>query len=93
MSGCKVDEEDEAGGTKTRSERIKRVPLHTPQSQASSSPLFEQEGSAICDRFYELISERRVSIQIFLSIVNSYIKLQIILIFYLTIRTFKLCQK
>jgi hypothetical protein len=57
MSGCKVDEEDETGGTKTRSERIKRVPLPTPQSQASSSPLFEQEGSAICDRFYELISE------------------------------------
>jgi hypothetical protein len=25
-----------------------------------SSPLFEQEGSAICDWFYELISERRV---------------------------------
>jgi hypothetical protein len=61
MSGRRVSEEDEAGGTLTRLERIKRVPLPTPQSQASSSPLFEQEGSAICDQFYELISERRVS--------------------------------
>ncbi len=42
-------------------ERIKRVPLPTPQSQASSIPLFEQEGSAICDRLYELFSKGRVS--------------------------------
>jgi hypothetical protein len=42
-------------------ERIKRVPLPTPQSQASSIPLFEQEGSTICDRFYELFSKGRVS--------------------------------
>jgi hypothetical protein len=50
--GCRdVYEEDEAGGTKTRS----------PQSQASSNPLFEQEGSAICDRFYEVLFKRRVS--------------------------------
>ncbi len=61
MLGCRVDEENEAGETKTRSERIKRVPIPTPQSQSSSSPLFEQKGSAICDWFYELISERRVS--------------------------------
>ncbi len=34
---------------------------HPPQPQASSNPLLNKEGSAICDWFLELFSERRVS--------------------------------
>ncbi len=37
-----------------------KVPLPTLWSQASSYPLFEQEGSAICDLLFELFSQRRV---------------------------------
>ncbi len=61
MLGRRVEDVDEAEGTKIDQERIKRVPLPTPQSQASSIPLFEQEGSAICDWFCELFSKGRVS--------------------------------
>jgi hypothetical protein len=56
-----VDDVDVAEGTKTRSGEDKKGPPTRPQSQASSNPLFEQEESAICDRFYELFSKMRVS--------------------------------
>ncbi len=39
----------------------KRFPLPTLQSQASSYPLFDSEGSAICDLLFELFLNGRVS--------------------------------
>ncbi len=47
-------------GLKQDRERIKRFPLPTLRSQASSYPLFDQEGSAICDLLLELFLKRRV---------------------------------
>ncbi len=48
-------------GLKQDGERIKRFPQPTLRSQASSSPLFKIEGSAIYDLLFELSLERKVS--------------------------------
>ncbi len=61
VSGCRDAEEVEAEGTKTREEKDEKGSPHPPQSQASSYHLLNKEGSAICDWFLELFSERRVS--------------------------------
>ncbi len=60
MGGWDADE-DGVGGSKTRREKGKRYPLPTLQSQASSYPLFDLEGSAICDLLFELFLKGRVS--------------------------------
>jgi hypothetical protein len=59
--GRRNEAKDEAGGTKIKSGKDKKGSPTHPQPQASSIPLFEQEGSAICDWFCELFSKRRVS--------------------------------
>ncbi len=46
-------------GLKQEQKGMKRVPPTHPQPQASSHPLLNKEGSAICDWFLELFSERR----------------------------------
>jgi hypothetical protein len=53
VSGGRDRVDDEAEGTKTRYEKDKKVPLPTLWSQASSYPLFKQEGSAICDLLFK----------------------------------------
>ncbi len=58
--GRRDAEEVEAEGTKTRAERNEKGSSHPPQPQAWPYPLLNKEGSAICDWFLELFSERRV---------------------------------
>ncbi len=61
MTGCWGVDEVEVEGTKTVNKVSQKGFPHPPQSQASSLPLFDQEGSAICDWFSELISKGKVS--------------------------------
>jgi hypothetical protein len=60
VTGCPDADEDRAEETKTGQKKDKRFPLPTLQSQASSYPLFDLEGSAICDLLFELFLKRRV---------------------------------
>ncbi len=55
MLGCRDAEEVEVEGTKARAERNEKgSPTHS-QPQASSNPLLNKDGSAICDWFLELL--------------------------------------
>ncbi len=48
-------------GLKNKAKGNERFSPPKPQSQASTIPLFEQEGSAICDLFSELFSEESLA--------------------------------
>ncbi len=61
VSGCWGAKEVEVEGTKTRAKRNEKGSPTHPQPQASSHPILNKEGSAICDWFLVPFSERRVS--------------------------------
>jgi hypothetical protein len=58
VSGRRDTKEVEVEGTKTRAQRNEKGSPTHPQPQASSHPLLNKEGSAICHWFLELFSQR-----------------------------------
>jgi hypothetical protein len=56
-----VQEKRVLKGLKNKAKGNERFSPPNPQSQASTIPLFEQEGSAICDLFSELFSKESLA--------------------------------